>query len=371
MVRRGSEISILHAARIPRWAVIMPIFGREERLFIALQCLLAATRTYGAEIELFLLDNKARSQASECLRRFFNDCRQPITVRYWLLPDLNQAGLRNWAFARLAQSVEYVLIQDSDMYMATNFLGIVGRYLCDQRRIGAIGPAIARYFGGKHERVRQRAGAQICAGGSDVLMPTEEDYRLSRRHSDYLEALMLRGAFVIRRETICRCLGKSPWNVLFDLWQNVPFFLSLRENGVRFGFLLDRSIIALHDERPHPDTLKWSMQEWNAETVKSIILLFKRNKLWNEPMRDQNARFVGAMMNRLSEHCEADGEEIYQIAFQAAHSLSLTSLLGRKRLSELQSRCSNHTLRQALAKLERLNWDFVGKLHSLDLTTTM
>lgn len=367
----NKEHKLLNLAEAPRWSIIIAVFGRHERLFRTLRCLVRSIRDLNAPAEILLLDNGPGSQLLNELRLFFSNQRLQLNVRYWVLPRLNQSGLRNWGFARLAKTSEFLLIHDSDIYVGPRFFAGLQSFLESSSHLVAVGPPIAQYHGGRISSIRKSFADRVMVGAPGIMLPSREDYEAGRWSTRYLDALMLRGSYALRLRNLRPLVGQRPWNESFNVWQNVPFFLGLREQGQQFGFFLSPELIALHDERPHPDTLRWSMSDFNCETVKSIILLLKRNCLWEERSRALNARFVSVMADRLVEHCGGEVRPLLSFAIEAAFALSLSQRAGIARLRKLQLRCKNHAMRNAIASLTKLNWSAVAKLRSLNLEVPM
>lgn len=256
---------LLKRADKPIWSVVIPTYQRLERLFICLHCLLASIKSLGVGVEIVVMDNAPVSGLLKSLRLYLARRTEEVTVIYRHLPSVNQSGLRNEALAFLNQSVENVLFLDSDIYLSSSMLNVCNRFLQQEHEVVAVAPPLVSYFGGQHAAARSRVMGSVRSGGPGIVMPSNYDYSVGRYRSEkFLESLMLRGAFVLRRKFLREVFGDHPWLTIFEVWQNVPFFLRLRELGTIFGYILDPSAVCLNDERWHKDTFGVRRPDWHA-----------------------------------------------------------------------------------------------------------
>ena len=157
----------------------------------------------------------------------------------------------------------------------------------------------------------------------------------------------------------------------FEVWQNVPFFLTLKELDLRFGYLLESESICLHDERYHQDTLSTRRPDWNAQVVKSIILLFYRNELWEERQQSLNRRFIETMAEVLAAHVVIRAEDALRSLLQIAQCLRLTPGQCRTELRRMAQVTPDARIREAIDLLIQTKWSDLQPVRSAKLTQPM
>jgi len=263
------------------------------------------------------------------------------------------------------------MLLDSDIYLSQSTLSACDRFLAQEESVVAIAPPLASYLGGNHTTVRARVAGFVRSGGIGIVMPSSYDYEASQYHGEFLESLMLRGAFIVHRELLQTVFANRPWLTIFEVWQNVPFFLTLRELGFTFGYLLDLNAICLNDERQHRDTFRIRRHDWYAHTVKSIILLFYRNQLWRPEQQELNRRFLKKMAQVLEGYLLSPVAVSMPLMIQTARYLSMSAEEGRKNIAELLSEATDIRFRDALTLLLREQWKEIQLVHSRNLNQPM
>lgn len=202
-------------------------------------------------------------------------------------------------------------------------------------------------------------------------MPSQFDYNQGRRDGDFLEALMLRGMFAVRRQTLIEVFGENPWHKSFQVWQNVPFFLTLREAGKSFGFILEQLCVCLHDERWHKNTIGNSMLDWHEQTVKSIALLIHRNQLWKQEYQFLNKRFIQVMKGVLVEHVGYDAEDVLEQLFVIARCLSLEESDACLQLEKYLDKTGDGIIKKVIPLILSEEWSELQSIKSSDINVPM
>jgi hypothetical protein len=289
-----------------------------------------------------------------------------IGMTYVFTKEHNQSTLRNRAIKHIPLSTDYVSFIDSDIYVSRTTFKVCRDFLEKHKDIGAIAPPLVRYYGGKHSIVREKTA--IRPDNRNIIMPSKLDFKTSSLETNhFVSSLLLRGAYIIRRDVLKQIFKDKPWIKHFKVWQNVPFFLTLKENGITFGYLKYWNTICLHDERPHKETLRNSMKDWLPETLKSIILLFFRNQLWLPTYYHQNTRFITTIKGVLTSlHLANDIEIIKQIAKTIAISKSY-----KKDLKELSKKIKDQPIQKAIKLIMNVNKQELSAIQSDNLKVTM
>lgn len=353
------------------WAVVIPTYRRLERFFTCLNCLQGAIKNLAKGVVVAVMDNAPESALLNSIERYLIHPTEQMTLIYKHLPFANQSGLRNEALTLLNPSVQNVMFLDSDIYVSPKTLSLCDRFLQNEQSIGAVAPPLAAYTGGSHRLFRTKASKAIRRGGKDIIMPSEYDYFVGQHSKRFLESLMLRGAFIVRRVILEKDFANRPWLTTFDVWQNVPFFLTLREMGKTFGYILDSSALCLHDNRWHKDTLETRRADWHAQTIKSIILLFYRNQLWKKEQQLLNQRFIETMSEVLQQHLQSSVAYTLPLLFQAAQYLSLDRIDGRAMLRGLTMRSRDERIKEAINLLLVAKWSDLKSIRSINLAQPM
>ncbi len=348
----------------PNWAIIICTFGRRDRFFQCLTNLVWAVKKNGEPIQLIVMDNNPLKGLKKMVEIYLEESRL-IRFRYIHDAISNQSELRNKSLKFILSSVNFLFFLDSDIYVAKLTILKINTYLKYNKEVKAVAPPLLSYVGGRQEIYRNKNKKNIQNGGDCFIMPDRSNYLISKKNGQLLQTNMLRGAFVVRKNILKRFFGKNPWHPVFKVWQNVPFFLTLKEKNVSFGYLLDDDIIALHDDRPHRDAIKSSMELWHSETIKSIILLFYRNELWKHKHQKNNGRFINVMKAVLSNHSTlAPNKNIYY-SFQVAKILSKRDLIVKK-LTRLSDEIEDAVFKTAIKLLLNCNQSEMRVVRSRD-----
>lgn len=114
--------------------------------------------------------------------------------------------------------------------------------------------------------------------------------------NDVLRTTMMRGSFFVKKDLVEKIANSNaennPWLTDFVLWQNVPFFISARENNFDFGYLMQGDSVVLHDDRVDKLSVGYSLEYRTAETLKSIFMLMYRNDVFTDEGKEINRKFL-------------------------------------------------------------------------------
>jgi len=161
-------------------------------------------------------------------------------------------------------------------------------------------------------------------------MPGEIGEEIWVRENDLMRSTMMRGAFMLRRKAIDEIATHNPehtpWLKDFVVWQNVPFFLSLRELGLDMGYILDNKAIVAHDDRVDLLSVGTSLPWRSNETLKSLTILMLRNALFDSDVRTRNLdRFLSYNTPVIARALSIDyskAEEVQDVLISIAKSFS-------------------------------------------------
>jgi|GEM_PF-6928114 len=349
---------------VVEWSIVICTYKRKERLFVCLNCLISSIYRFNKNVQLVILDNAPKSTLKRSLSLFF-ETKKIINYKYINDPNSNLSQLRNKSLKYICPSTQYILFLDSDIYLAKDTIQICTEFLRRNKNIDALSPPLLSYTGGRHSFVREQHKKYLNSGSKDFTMPNSQDYASNKRQGSLLKTHMLRGAFIIKRIVLLQNFGLNPWLKIFRVWQNVPFFLTLSEINIQFGYLLDEDIIALHDERAHPATIRASMKNWKIETLKSIILIFFRNQLWTKTLKKRNQRFIQTIKKVVGDL--GVNSENFDYLFDIAKVLSVDRAKLRTELNHLKLVIPEYDLKATIDLLIGSDINDIKKVESRDL----
>lgn len=344
--------------------IIILSYKRLERFFICFNCLVSAIRNSTYAVDVIIMDNSNDGSLLAPLQRM---CSRLTIIRklvYSHHPSDNQSVLRNKALEFIESNCEYVAFLDSDIYLEKKTLSFCIKYLDISINIAAIAPPLISYFGGKHNNARKNH--------ENIVMPSKIDLELNKPVNGFLPSLMLRGMFIIRNSCLKQYFKNKAWIESFEIWQNVPFFLTLKENGQLFGYLVQNTFGALHDERPNKYSIKSKMADWSVQTIKSIILLFLRNQLWRKKQQKLNKRFIYTMQSVLHEHInDISSHGAIQVCLKIAKAISKDKAEAYKEFKEIEVEVKEKSILDVIKVLRNENWDKLREIQSYNLDQVM
>ena len=359
----------------PVWGIVITVYKRYERLLQCLDCLYKSIRHASLPAHIVIMDSSPTCNLQAVLRSYLRKWSGPIGVRHVYFPRANQSQLRNEGLVRLGTGrIRYVLFLDSDIYLNRRMLETCSDYLDKHKAVATLAPPLISYKGISHAQVRRRFGDVVRGGEAGLIMPSKLDFQLFHPHGRvFIESHMLRGAFVIRRKTLKELFDDRPWHGSFEVWQNVDLFLTLRELKKTFGYVLDTHAPCPHDERSHPDTIRSWMPKFHEQTIKSLILLFHRNRLWKANQRILNQRFWDTIRPVVDEHCSESTDECLKEMLEVAHCLSISRIERQALLAlrRLRSRSKVREVKTAIELLLEDAWNDIRSIRSYDLHQIM
>ncbi|MFB9843917.1 hypothetical protein [Mucilaginibacter ginsenosidivorans] len=309
------------------------------------------------------MDSSPDNSTKNLLVKFVESKKQLFNLLYAHCPSKNQSQLRNLSVAAIPETVKSVMLLDSDIYINKQTLVECHEALTRNKNIGALAPPLFSYFGGKHAACLAKANKYLDSGSDLIIMPDKGDYNNNQYRNGLLVTKLLRGAFFLKKSMLYRNFPYQPWLESFTVWENVPFFLTMSELKISFGYLIGKSTAALHDERPHKDTIRFSLKSWHAETIKSIILLLYRNKLYLKSQQRLNSRFLGIATEIIKNH-QVEQLTKPSLSLVAARYLSLPEGIGKKKLLSLTKNKMDINFKEALILLTSLNWNDLKRVKS-------
>lgn len=127
-------------------------------------------------------------------------------------------------------------------------------------------------------------------------MPGAIGEQIGRWNGNILKTAMMRGSFILRRDIINAVARnhpeEDPWPRDFTFWSNVPFFASALESGQSFGYLMTGDSVVVHDDRPDELAMGTHFPGRAVETLKSLVLLLYRNRLFEYQSFEINQRLL-------------------------------------------------------------------------------
>jgi hypothetical protein len=281
----------------------------------------------------------------------------------WYLhnPLLTQSEARNLVCEHVDLHTEFIGFIDNDIYLGEDCLNTCIAFL--ETTPSAIGVAPV---------LRAVSGVQSTQTDGVIIMPNEHARANAfGHHNGLLCTYMLRGAYFLRRRFLSTTTyPESPFLADFTVWQNVPLFQTLRESKELFGYLEAPGAVAFHDSRRDNATITKSMGDWMPETLKSIMLLFYRNRLWEHDQSKRNMRFINRMCEVLAD---------YGVAAPRAMVVSLMGLArclheeqwssAQPRIKEILGEAPSKELRDLGAVLmeSEVSWPRMQRIQSNDL----
>jgi len=259
---------------------------------------------------------------------------------------------------------------DSDVYFNLETIRKIISYFKANDNIQALAPPVAPYFKGSHANCRNKFPL-INRNGSHkkLLMPTPYYVKYGNWINDeLLEIMMLWRIYFIRRHLLNLFPDpRNPWLIDFVAWQNVPLFLTIKEHGNTTCCLCDSDILCLHDERPNSYTVGNSMTKWQAEIVKSILMIFYRNKLYLSEQQKINNRFIVNMETILVEKFGECGKSIIKTLYKMSEILEMEFNEGKNELHKIEI---PHNILNTVIKLitfSEQTWNRIHKIRSSKL----
>ena len=292
----------------PAFSILVTAFYRTERLTLCLSALNLAIQRSAIPCEMFVVETSITPVN-------YATCEEQArvlkcSIKYLHNPFITQSEARNIAINSVASSSSYLLLLDCDIYVSENSIYSFWKFLEQEKSVSAISPTI---------NASTDIGPVVALSGKrllpdeHVLLPQNSDL------TDFQPTRMLRGIYVLRKshyQLLLRC------GVLFSphfvVWQNVPFFQTLREMGFLCGYVPASLAFAIHDERPDSARLANSMPDWSPQTLKSICLLIHRNCLWREQFAVNNGRFLRRLHQIVSRHSSKSPSEIIALLMDCA-----------------------------------------------------
>jgi hypothetical protein len=137
---------------------------------------------------------------------------------------------------------------------------------------------------------------------------------------------ILRGCFFVKRTTLdsYKAAFGEIFSKSFTVWSNVPFFIGLRELGLRFGYLYENDLFVLNNNTHDTFTMGKHMNNRVYENLKSITLLCYRNSLFDTRIFQFNETFNRLTTSHISQILQTDNKtaaEVYRELVEIARDL--------------------------------------------------
>lgn len=284
----------------PQLSIIMPVMERKSRFRTAINRLTSSLTKAELVTTLIILDNSLLDDVRQEIKDRAEQLRgTPITrVIYHHNPRMIQSTGRNFAYQEFIDKSQFVGIWDSDIYCSVQTIGEVMKLWNTASHMVGIAPPMGSYTKGNIDAELNLYGD---IRDSPLLrrrlhMPGAIGEENGIWSGDVLRTTMMRGAFFIKKSFIDKITAcnqdKEPWLKDFVVWQNVPFFLSVREFDGDFGYAMSSEAIVLHDDRKGAFSVSQSIPYTRTETLKSLSMLIIRNKVFSPTGRAINSRFL-------------------------------------------------------------------------------
>lgn len=277
--------------------IFIPVMERAEKFDLFLDSLKRSIAVSQSGLSLVILDNSVERKFQ---KRITNaDFGSSVTeIYYHHDPRMTQSGGRNTAINNFSDGSKIIGIWDSDIYASEKTIGNLLLELTNDPALSGIAPPLGKFGGGSQEvalsiykSIRQSRNARL-----KLHMPGEIGENNGVWKNDVLRTTMMRGSFFVKKdlvEKIAKCNPEgNPWLTDFVLWQNVPFFISARENNFDFGYLMRGDSVVLHDDRIDKLSVGFSLEYRTQETLKSIFMLMCRNDVFTNEDKEINKRFL-------------------------------------------------------------------------------
>lgn len=277
--------------------IFIPVMERAEKFDLFLDSLKRSIAVSQCGLSLVILDNSIERKFLEQITNA--DFGSSVTeIYYHHDPRMTQSGGRNAAINNFTDGSKIIGIWDSDIYASEKTIGNLLTELTNDPALSGIAPPLGKFGGGSQEvaqsiykNIRQSRNARL-----KLHMPGEIGESNGIWKNDVLRTTMMRGSFFIKKDLVQK-IAKSnpvgnPWLTDFVLWQNVPFFISARENSFDFGYLMQSDTVVLHDDRVDKLSVGYSLKYRTAETLKSIFMLMYRNDVFTNEGKEINRKFL-------------------------------------------------------------------------------
>ena len=281
-------------------SILLPAMERVEKFKHTLESLFISIEEAQVDTCIVVLDNSISSNLYTTLLLMMKESKHlPLTrLIYHHDPRMIQSTGRNFALSHLIEPSETLGIWDTDIYCSKYCIDGLFREWRNHPEMKGLAPPLARNksaLGAKNNgQLKDLRGKR--ASRLKLHMPGEIGEENGIWRGDVLRTTMMRGAYFIRRQ-MCSDIAeynpeRRPCLRDFAVWQNVPFFLSARELNLDFGYVMQDNLIVFHDE-DNTDFLSVSssLPYRIFETLKSMVLLIYRNRLYNPDLKAQNKRF--------------------------------------------------------------------------------
>lgn len=245
--------------------IFIPVMERIEKLDLFLKSLKQSIDVSKRSISLVILDNSIERKQSQEIKNA--DFGSSVTeIYYHHDPRMSQSGGRNFAFNYLSANSGIIGIWDADIYASENTVNNLIEALMDDPVLSGIAPPLGKYGGGSQE-LALSIYKNLNSNKNTRLklhMPGKIGEENGVWRDDVLRTTMMRGSF----------------------------FISARELGFDFGYLMQGDIVVLHDDRVDPLSVGYSLEYRTSETLKSIFMLMYRNDVFLKSGRETNRKFL-------------------------------------------------------------------------------
>jgi hypothetical protein len=277
--------------------IIIPVMERAEKLGIFLNALRDSLDTAQIPVTLAVMDNSIERRMQTLISNA--DFGSSVTqIIYHHDPRMSQTSGRNFAYEKFGTESALVGVWDSDIYSSKGTVGNIVNTLQADPNLSGLAPPMAGYKGGNLDLVKQiyRNLTTNRAARMKLHMPGPIGEENGVWKGDILRTTMMRGSFMVKREMLEKIKlqnpDSKPWLEDFVLWQNVPFFISAREENFDFGYLMDQEAVVLHDDRVDELSVGYKLPYRNQETLKSLLMLMLRNEVFTDEGREINKNFL-------------------------------------------------------------------------------
>ncbi|QQG47327.1 MAG: hypothetical protein HY044_04350 [Candidatus Woesebacteria bacterium] len=314
-------------------AIIIPVMEREGKLNVFFERLTRAVVASGIPTSLVVMDN---SLTDKMIREFEERSQRlkgtPVTsILYHHDARMTQTTLRNHAVTNfLPSESENVGLWDSDIYSSVQTLQKLMQ-TWGLSSVNGIAPPLVGYKAGEIDEILKQY--EKIRVDPEIRKRTHMPGAIGEENGvwagDILRTTMMRGAFLVKKDFLQKIArenpNNSPWLEDFVVWQNVPFFLAAREIGLDFGYVMTSDAIVAHDDNIDELSVGYSLPYRRSETLKSLVMLMHRNKIYSPESRDINSRFLRFNLDAISRICGFDKNqagEFQEILVEVANMIN-------------------------------------------------
>ena len=317
-------------------SIVIPVMDRPDKFALSSKRLIESAKKAGVSTEIIVMDNSLvpiRSYVTETMPEQIDGPLKKI--HYYWDPRIIQSTERNIAVGQFA-SGSIIGIWDCDIYASPGVIGEIMKSFTLRPDIDALSPILGNHQGADVEKsFEQYSGiSQSNLSTFNLIRPGPFQIKNNPRENVLLKAAKLRSNFFVRTSILGSIAQGNPtfepWLIDFVTWQNGPFFASLAELGKSAAYVINDNAISVHDNNGDGLSITNGMNinyYKNVQTLKSHILMMKRNQLYKQENKDLNKDYLNSILKTVKFAADFVGvksDTIFKLMFDVAKIIDKT-----------------------------------------------